>query len=48
MSTGRTIKMAFVAFRVYVEKSNRSDELGFYDGWSNKFDEWVCIYSPRI
>ena len=44
----RTIKMAFLAFRIYVEKSTKSDELGPYDGWSSKFDEWVSLYSPRI
>ena len=44
----RVIKMAYTAFRIYVEKSIKSDDVGPYEGWSNKFDEWVCIYSPRI
>lgn len=40
--------MAFVAYRVYVENGNKSDERGAYDGWSNRFDEWISVYSPRI
>jgi hypothetical protein len=40
--------MAYVAFRIYVEKSIKSDEVGPYEGWSNRFDEWVAVYSPRI
>ncbi len=44
----RTVKLAYVAFRVYVEKSINSDEVGPYDGWSNRFDEWISTSSPRI
>lgn len=40
--------MAYIAFRIYVENSNKSDERGNYDGWSNRFDEWIALYSPRI
>jgi hypothetical protein len=40
--------MAFVAYRVYVENGAKSDDKGAYDGWSNRFDEWISIYSPRI
>jgi len=46
--TERIVKMAFIGYRVYVEKSIKSDEVGCYDGWSNRFDEWLSIYSPRI
>jgi hypothetical protein len=44
----RVVKMAFVAYRVYVENGAKSDERGAYDGWSNRFDEWISVYSPRI
>lgn len=42
--------MAYCAFRVYRENptSLRKDERGAYEGWSNKFDEWIPVYSPRI
>jgi len=44
----RTIKMAFIGYRVYVENGPKSDERGKFDGWSNRFDEWVPLYSSRI
>lgn len=44
----RVVKMAYIAYRVYVENGSKSDERGTYDGWSNRFDEWISIYSPRI
>lgn len=44
----RTVTMAYVAFRIYVENGSKTDERGSYDGWSNRFDEWMSIYSPRI
>ena len=40
--------MAFVAYRIYVENGAKSDERGAYDGWSNRFDEWISLYSPRL
>lgn len=40
--------MAFVAHRVYMENGTKSDERGKYEGWSNRFDEWICTYSPKI
>ena len=42
--------MAYVGYRVYRDASNqyRKDERGTFEGWSNKFDEWIPIYSPRI
>jgi hypothetical protein len=44
----RVVKMAYIGYRIYVENGAKSDERGTYDGWSNRFDEWVSIYSPRI
>jgi hypothetical protein len=48
VAPGRVIKMAFIGYRIYVENGTKSDERGSFDGWSNRFDEWVSIYSPRI
>ena len=44
----RTIKLAFIAFRVYMENGPKSDARGTFDGWSDRFDEWIGLYSPRI
>ena len=44
----RILKLAFIAFRVYVENGPKFDAKGTYDGWSDRFDEWISIYSPRI
>jgi hypothetical protein len=40
--------MAFIAYRVYQENGSKSDERGKYEGWSNRFDEWISIYSPKV
>ena len=47
---GRAVLMANVGFRVYRTegKKIRTDERGTYDGWSNRYDEWVPVFSPRI
>ena len=36
--------------RVYrdVPGSIRRDERGTYEGWGDRYDEWVPIFSPRI
>ncbi|MFS8159438.1 MAG: hypothetical protein ACMG6E_04335 [Candidatus Roizmanbacteria bacterium] len=44
----RTIKVAYIGYRVYGEKGSKTDEKGNYEGYSNKQDEWIPIYSPRI
>lgn len=46
----RDVLMAYCGLRVYrdIPNSLRKDDKGSYEGWSNKFDEWVPIYSPRI
>lgn len=44
----RVVKLALIGLRIYVENGQKSDERGNYDGWSNRFDEWIPIYSPRI
>jgi hypothetical protein len=48
VAPGRTILMAYIGYRVYVENGSKSDEKGSFEGWSNRFDEWVSLYSPRI
>ena len=44
------IDLAFVGFRIYREtgKTYMKDERGTYDGWSDRWDEWIPLYSPRI
>lgn len=46
----RTILMANCALRVYrdIPGSTKKDERGTYEGWSDRFDEWVPVFSPRI
>ena len=44
----RTTKSVYIAYRIYVEKGTRNDEKGNFEGYSNKYDEWVNLYSPRI
>ncbi len=46
----RVIPIAYCALRVYrdIPNSMRKDERGTYEGWSQKFDEWVPVFCPRI
>lgn len=50
MGPNRVIPIAYCALRVYrdIPNSMRKDERGTYEGWSNKFDEWVPVFCPRI
>ena len=50
---GRKSLMALVGFRVYTDKvpagkPQKKDSKGTYHGWSEKFDEWIPAFSPRI
>lgn len=45
---GKIIPMAKVGLRIYHESGQRSDERGRFDGWSDKFDEEMPVYSPKI
>ena len=45
---GRTVLTALVGMRIYCESGQRHDERGKYDGWSDRFDERIPVYSPRI
>jgi len=40
--------MCMVGMRVYVPNGSKEDDRGKYDGWSDKFDEKIPLYSPRI
>lgn len=45
--------MAYFGLRIYREPTNnlkveRKDARGHYEGWSEKFDGWVPVYSPRV
>ena len=44
----RTIRLARIGFRVYQANGSKSDEEGRFEGWSNKFDDNISIYSTRI
>lgn len=37
-----------VGFRVYEHNGSKFDENGCYRGWSNRYDEWISVQSPRI
>lgn len=45
---GRTVLMALVGMRIYCKGGQRTDERGSYDGWSDRFDEKIPLYSPRL
>ena len=50
---GRQVLMAYIGFRVYTDKippgkQEKKDALGTFVGWSEKFDEWIPMFSPRI
>lgn len=46
----RGVLLAHCALRVYrdIPDGKRKDTRGTYEGWSDKFDEWVPVFSPRI
>ncbi len=48
LGTERNCKFAYIGYRVYVEKAQKSDNRGCFEGWSERFDEWVPIHSARI
>jgi hypothetical protein len=45
---GRAFPMATVGMRVYVASGVRSDDRGPFDGWGERFDEKISVYSPRL
>lgn len=45
---GRKVPMATVGMRVYTATGPRQDARGRYEGWGDRFDEQIPIYSPRL
>ena len=48
ISDTREVIMAKIGFRVYQENGTKNDKIGAFEGWSDRFDEWIGIFSPRI
>ena len=46
--TGRKVLQANCGFRIYCENGKKSDEQGRFDGWSNRYDEYIPIFNPRL
>ena len=44
----RTFKEFHIGYRIYVDTSVKSDARGFYEGLSDRFDNWVPIGSPKL
>lgn len=46
----RIIPQVKVGFRMYHPEGNKEDEntKEKFFGWSERFDEWMSVYSPRI
>jgi len=40
--------MATIGMRIYLPSGARHDERGSYDGWGDRFDEKIPLYSPRL
>lgn len=45
--------MAYFGLRVYREPTKnltveRKDARGTYEGWSDRFDAWIPVFSPRV
>ena len=46
---GEEIIEIFICYRTYNEKGDKIDSEGRrYSGWSQKYDEWINVTSPRI
>jgi hypothetical protein len=48
ITASRVVKMAYIGYRIYTPNGTKNDDRGNFEGWSNKFDEWIALYSPRI
>ena len=43
------MKEALIAYRIYRPSGDRHDQDDKpYFGWINRYDEWICIHSPRL
>jgi len=45
---GRVAPLALVGMRIYTPTGQRRDERGNFDGWSDRYNERMSVYSPRI
>lgn len=48
MPNGETYKSVLVGYRIYEPTGAKSDDIGMFRGWSDKYDEWLSVRSPRI
>ena len=47
LSSNEAVKEVNVGYRYYSEEEgHKSDEVGKYVGWSNKYDSWHTVSSP--
>jgi hypothetical protein len=37
-----------IGFRIYLREGKREDGIGAYDGYNERFDEQIPLYSPKI
>ena len=44
----RTVPTVLVGLRIYLPTGQRRDDRGNFDGWSDRFDEKIPLYSPRM
>ena len=47
-SNGRPVLMANCGFRVYMEDGKKADAIGKFNGWSNRYDEFIPVFNPRL
>ena len=46
---GRSWMLTLIGFRVYNPNGAKTDDEGKkFDGWSQRFDEWVPLWSPKV
>lgn len=45
---GRVLPTATVGMRIYTPTGARQDGRGCYEGWGERFDEKIPVYSPRL
>ena len=44
----QSLRLASVGFRIYHREGKREDGVGAYDGYNERFDENIPLYSPKI
>ena len=46
--TGRKVLQAQCGFRIYCEDGKKVDNVGRFNGWSDRYDEPIPIFNPRL